>query len=111
MTQQSSGMETIRDTLLQTLQGVQSGKVSLDQAKAINSLCQTGINAAKVEVDYLHLNKNGQSAFFGNGNAPKLIEQTQPAVQYDTPALSINKHTSPNGGTVTTNGNVTTHKA
>lgn len=106
MTQTASGMELIRNALLDTLKGIQAGTITPETAKAVNALCQTGINAAKVEVDYLHLNKNANTAFF-NSMELAAIEQKPAPKTTDAPKLSILKE---GNRTITQDGNVTTVK-
>jgi hypothetical protein len=46
-------IEDLRDTLFDTIDLLKSGKIEVDKAKAIQSIAQTIVNSAKVEVDYL----------------------------------------------------------
>lgn len=50
----NDNINTLRETLFDTLRGLQDPKVKLDvaRAKAINATAQTIINSIKVEVDY-----------------------------------------------------------
>ncbi len=53
----------LRNTLFETLNGIKSGAIDLDKARAINEVSKTIIDTAKVEVDYLKVNNGGESAF------------------------------------------------
>lgn len=53
----------LRETLFDTLNGIKSGAIDLDKARAINEVSKTIIDTAKVEVDYLKVNNGGESAF------------------------------------------------
>lgn len=46
-------INTLREVLFETLQGVKSGTLDIDRADATNRLAQTIINTAKVEVDFI----------------------------------------------------------
>jgi hypothetical protein len=59
----------LRSALFETLNGIKSGAIDLDKARAINEVSKTIIDTAKVEVDYLKVNNGGESAF---------IEASQP---------------------------------
>lgn len=50
----NDNINTLRETLFDTLRGLQDPKVKLDveRAKAINATAQTIINSIKVEIDY-----------------------------------------------------------
>lgn len=66
----------LRGTLFETLNGIKSGSLTLDQARAINEVSKTIIDTAKVEVDYLKVNGGGESAFveaIGTQNLPSGI--------------------------------------
>lgn len=53
----------LRETLFETLNGIKSGAIDLEKARAINEVSKTIIDTAKVEVDYLKVNNGGESAF------------------------------------------------
>lgn len=53
----------LRETLFDTLNGIKSGAIDLDKARAINEVSKTIIDTAKVEVDYLKVNNGGESPF------------------------------------------------
>lgn len=42
----------LREVLFASIEAVKAGTLDLDKARAINDLCQTVVNTAKVEVDY-----------------------------------------------------------
>lgn len=53
----------LRETLFDTLNGIKSGAIDLEKARAINEVSKTIIDTAKVEVDYLKVNNGGESPF------------------------------------------------
>lgn len=67
-------IDDLRATLFATLEGVKSGAMDLERARAINELGKTIIDTAKVEVDYLRVTNGGESEFLsstvGNDNLP-----------------------------------------
>jgi hypothetical protein len=48
-----SDNSTLREHLMDVVQGLKEKKIELDRAKAISDVAQTLINLAKVEVDYM----------------------------------------------------------
>ena len=78
----------LRDYLSATLKGIQDDSISLEKAKAMGDVIQVAINLAKVEVDFVRANGGGKSDFFIAGS--KQVGQTP------TGSLSVN-------------GNITTH--
>lgn len=52
-----NNIEGLREVLFDTIRKVQAGTIETEKAKIINDLCQTGINSAKVEVDFMRYNK------------------------------------------------------
>lgn len=69
-----SDMTALRAHLFEALQGVKSGVMDLDKARAINEIGKTLIDSAKVEVDYLKASGGGESSFLdaaiGTANLP-----------------------------------------
>lgn len=53
----------LRARLFETIDGVRSGSVDVQQAKVIGELAQVITNTARVEVDYLKATSGDQSAF------------------------------------------------
>lgn len=53
----------LRETLFDTIEAVRSGKLDLDKARAINDLGKTIVETAKVEVTYIEVMGEGESAF------------------------------------------------
>jgi hypothetical protein len=78
----SKTLDDLRDRLFAAIDGVKSGNIPVDKARAINDLGQTIINTAKVEVDYLRVSAQKQSRFLAPG-APSL---PGPAGEAGTPA-------------------------
>jgi len=73
----------LRNHLFETLESLKDKEepMALDRAKAIAAVAQVVINSAKVEVDYLRLNKNiSGSGFLGEEkaiegpNLPRLVK-------------------------------------
>jgi predicted RNA methylase len=46
-------ISALREVLFETLNGLKTGKIDVEKAKAINETAQVLVNTAKVEVDYL----------------------------------------------------------
>ena len=59
----------LREVLFASIEAVKAGDMDLDKARAINDLCQTVVNTAKVEVDFAR--QAGQAS--GSGFIP--VEQ------------------------------------
>ncbi len=58
-----SNIQTLREQMFLTLQGIKDGSISIDKAKAI---CQVGdviVASAKIEVDFIRANGGGKSDF------------------------------------------------
>ena len=72
----------LRSALFETLNGIKSGAIDLDKARAINEVSKTIIDTAKVEVDYLKVNNGGVSLF---------IEASQPQ-QLPAGIVGITRH-------------------
>lgn len=56
-------IDTLREHLFATLQGIKDGTMTVDQAKVMGEVGQVLINSAKVEVDYIRANNGGKSQF------------------------------------------------
>jgi hypothetical protein len=84
-----SNIDTLRDTLFDTMQKLKDGTLDVEKAKTIGDLSQVIINSAKVEVDFVRANGGGKSDFFSN------------------PMKQISSTTT---GTKIVDGNVTVHK-
>lgn len=70
----TKSINDLRDLLFATLEGVKSGTLDLDKARAINEIGKTITETAKVEVDYLRATGGGESSFIdtaiGANNVP-----------------------------------------
>ncbi len=70
----SKTIEDLRASLFEALEGVKSGTLDLDKARAINDVAKTIVDTAKVEVDYLRATGGGESTFIdsaiGSDNLP-----------------------------------------
>jgi hypothetical protein len=73
----SKSINDLREILFATLEGVKTGDIDLDKARAINELGKTITDTAKVEVDYLRATGGGESTFIdtaiGADNLPQGI--------------------------------------
>ena len=84
-----NNIDTLRETLFDTMQKLKDGTLDVEKAKTIGDLSQVIINSAKVEVDFVRANGGGKSDFFSN------------------PVKQISNTST---GTKTVEGNVTVHK-
>lgn len=70
----SKSITDLRASLFATLEGIKSGAIDLDKARAVNEVAKTIVETAKVEVDYLRVTGGGESAFIdgaiGSDNLP-----------------------------------------
>ncbi len=60
--------------MFDTIEGLRTGKITIEQAKAMSDIGQVIINSAKVEVDYIKANNGGETPFLeatGNDNLPQ----------------------------------------
>lgn len=59
-------IEDLRETLFDTIDGIKSGKIDVEKAKAITNIAQVIVNSAKAEVDFLkNVNATGNTGFIG----------------------------------------------
>jgi hypothetical protein len=61
----SKTLDDLRERLFDAIDGVKSGSLAVDKARAINDIGQSIINSAKVEVEYLRVSAQKQSRFLG----------------------------------------------
>ena len=66
-TETPTGMASLQDILMQSINDVRSGAMETSTAKALNEMAQTLINSAKVEVEFMRATKRSESRFFQNG--------------------------------------------
>lgn len=70
----SQDITSLRQHLFAAIEGVKSGTLDLDKARAINEIGKTIVDTAKVEVDYLKVTGGGESHFIdtavGDDNLP-----------------------------------------
>lgn len=59
----SQDITSLREHLFSAIEGVKSGALDLDKARAINEIGKTIVDTAKVEVDYLKAMGGGESQF------------------------------------------------
>jgi len=65
-------IQDLRDTLFDTIEGIKSGKIDVEKAKAITNIAQVIVNSAKAEVDFLkNVSQQGDTGFIGNGKQIK----------------------------------------
>jgi hypothetical protein len=63
----------LRETLFDTIEGIKSGKIDVEKAKAITNIAQVLVNSAKVEVDFLkNVNQQGNTWFISDSNVKQL---------------------------------------
>jgi len=59
-------IEDLRETLFDTIEGIKTGKIDVEKAKAITNIAQVIVNSAKAEVDFLkNVNSQGNTGFIG----------------------------------------------
>lgn len=70
----------LREHLFAAIEGVKSGTLDLEKARAINEIGKTIVDTAKVEVDYLKATGGGESQFIdsavGADNLPPGITRS-----------------------------------
>lgn len=101
-----SDIDTLREKLFATLDGLRDNSVSVEKARAINETAQVLVNCAKIEIDYLRLpGVKAQSRFLPQ-SAPAAIPTAQVT---ETPGA---QHTATGTKTVVlaAGGGVTTHR-
>ena len=60
----NNNIQSLRDSLFETINDLKSGKIDIEKAKTISELSQVIINSTKVEVDFLKVVKGTGSGFF-----------------------------------------------
>lgn len=103
----NNDIQALRSHLFNTLTALQDkdNPMDIDRARAI---CQVGdviVDTAKAEIDFARVNGSIDTQFFHKPTAPANL--LPPAA---TQAIE-NKNTETKRGTVTVEGNVTTHRA
>lgn len=66
----------LRALLFETLEGVKSGAMDLDRARAVNEISKTLVETARVEVDYLKTTGGQESGFMESPKEPALPGRT-----------------------------------
>lgn len=84
-----NSIDDLRKHLFETLEGIKSGDINVDQAKVMGEISQTIINSAKVEVDYIRANGGGNSNFIGSD--VKQITQTPTGVKTVSGASTVHR--------------------
>lgn len=68
----------LRDVLFDTLQDLKTGKITIEQAKAVSEIGQVITNTAKVEVDHIKARGgHGNSAFIGDDRSGITVHRLQ----------------------------------
>lgn len=75
----SKTISDLREALFETLQGVKSGEMPIDRAKAVVEVGQAIINTAKVEVDYIRATGGDAQSKFIESPAKKLAGTSLPS--------------------------------
>jgi len=70
----ADNVHDLRAHLFETLKAVKSGAMDLDRARAVNEISKTIIDTARVEVDFIKTQKEGDSEFLRPPEAPALPE-------------------------------------
>lgn len=91
-----NNIQSLRDSLFETLQQLKAGTIDVDRAKAVNETAQVIINTVKVEIEHMRI--AGGSCGFVEINAPEL-DTNVVEVKTGTGVKTVTK--LPNGGTVT----------
>jgi hypothetical protein len=81
----SKNLSDLRAALFETLEGVKSGTIDLDKARAINDIGKTLIDSAKVEVQYLE-------AIGGTGDSPFIAPPDDQPTQLPNGIVGITRH-------------------
>jgi hypothetical protein len=68
----------LRESLFQALEGVRSGTLDLDKARAINDISKTIVETAKVEVAYINVVGEGESSFLPKQKRQPTLPSTPP---------------------------------
>jgi TATA-box binding protein (TBP) (component of TFIID and TFIIIB) len=68
----SRNINDLREALFDTINAVKTGSMNIEQARAINDLSQSLVATAKVELDYLRITEEAQSAFINPEQPPAL---------------------------------------
>ena len=104
----SNDIQALRTHLFETLQALKDkdNPMDIDRAKTV---CQVGdviINSAKAEIEFARVNGNVDTQFFHRLPAPTSIAMhPEKQIHQETQITQSTKH-----GTVTIEGNITTHK-
>jgi hypothetical protein len=91
-----NNIQSLRDSLFETLQRLKAGTIDVDRAKAVNETAQVIINSVKVEIDHMRI--AGGSCGFVEINAPALGTK---AVEVKTGNGVKTVTQLPAGGTIT----------
>lgn len=69
----SHDITALREKLFEALEGVKTGAMDLDKARAINEIGKTLVDTARVEVDFIRATDGTESAFLkpADERAPK----------------------------------------
>jgi hypothetical protein len=78
-----NNMDTLREHLFATLEGLKNGSIDVEKAKVMGEVSQVLINSAKLEVDYIRA-KNG------TGNSSFLLTNSEHTKETPTGQLTVN---------------------
>lgn len=71
-----SNLQTLRDHMFSTLQGLKDGTIDIEKAKVMGEIGQVLINTAKVEVDFIKANNGGTSQFLESSGVNARLQRT-----------------------------------
>ncbi|KAA0910639.1 hypothetical protein [Pusillimonas sp. ANT_WB101] len=68
----SKNINDLRRAMFDTLAGLRSGDITVEQAKAMSDVGQVIINSAKIEVEYIKATSGNESPFLNSAEPEKL---------------------------------------
>jgi hypothetical protein len=86
----SNDITELRSALFDTLRGIKDGSIDIEKAKAINDTCQTLVNTAKVEINYLLVTNTQPDSVFFTPEAKQLPNGT--TVVDKSPGVTVTRH-------------------
>ena len=87
-----SNLQTLREHMFATLQGLKDGSIDIEKAKVMGEIGQVLINTAKVEVDFIRANNGGHSEFLENSGVTPKIQKTQTSTGLKVVEGNVTRH-------------------